>query len=776
LILNFTYKPTANNFALKYRELDPAIVAQNQDLPPGTPPFDPAYVFEGFKVYQLANSSVSLGELNDLNKARIVYQGDIKNSTDMIINWDFDGDMERDVPFIAVNGNNNGVRMSLKLTRDAFAEGSDRLVNFKRYYYTVVAYGHNNYLDFDPVLKAGQTKAYLEGRNNVRTYTGIPHKWEPTFNGLILNAQHGDVPEITRLAGTGNGGNVLTFKAETVSEILANGFAPFPVYEKSGGPISIQVNDPTSIPPGEMILAMYTNNVNDSIAIGSSSRWYVLYNNDTIHSDTTIAIGSEQLLGYYESNVVFRKLGFSAIIRNAENPGELPEDGNGVLTSSLNYTSAQNQWLSFVPDFDGPAVLDWIQAGVAAAANENPSGDPQKFFQNIAASQIVVNGNELRGGTFSPIRFAAPTALHPGPFNYSGTNGALAKGLREQWFPLAGLSSIDLVFTPDKSKWTRAVVIESGQDATQNENTQRRHGIRKHVSVGQDGEPDGDARNGLGWFPGYAINMETGERLNIAFAEDSRMIDENGRDMVWNPSENLIVDNGGVQAPVLGGKHFIYVLRSRYDNGDRPWRLLNGMLSTNPPTNNPDIPLGSVNTIMRAFYSDVLYTAIPFKTAGRAWLSDEISVNIRMSKRYARFNTEVPTQANSGNPRYLINTSSLAPTKNDMATAKSALDLIRVVPNPYYAASNYEVSQIDNRVKITNLPQSCTIRIYNMGGTLIRTLRKDDATTFVDWDLLNQQRIPIASGMYIIHVDAGALGEKVVKWFGVMRPVDLDTF
>jgi len=42
--------------------------------------------------------------------------------------------------------------------------------------------------------------------------------------------------------------------------------------------------------------------------------------------------------------------------------------------------------------------------------------------------------------------------------------------------------------------------------------------------------------------------------------------------------------------------------------------------------------------------------------------------------------------------------------------------------------------------------------------------------------LLNQQRIPIASGMYIIHVDAGALGEKVVKWFGVMRPVDLDTF
>ena len=33
-----------------------------------------------------------------------------------------------------------------------------------------------------------------------------------------------------------------------------------------------------------------------------------------------------------------------------------------------------------------------------------------------------------------------------------------------------------------------------------------------------------------------------------------------------------------------------------------------------------------------------------------------------------------------------------------------------------------------------------------------------------------------ASGMYIIHVEVEGVGEKVLKWFGVMRPVDLDTF
>jgi len=773
IIINFSYKPTANNFRLAYVEEDPFITAQNQDLPPGTPAFDSLYRFEGFKVYQLSNSDVSLGELTDLDKARVVYQGDVQNSIGMIINWDFDGDMERDVPFIAVNGENQGVRMSLRLTRDAFAEGSDQLVNFKRYYYTVVAYGYNNYAPFDPQLKSGQTKAYLEGRNNVRTYTAIPHKWEPTFNGLVLNASYGDVPEMTRLAGQGNGGNVLELTEASVNEILANNFAPFPVYQKGGGPLHLQVIDPTAIPQGSFTLAMYNGNVNDSAAITDNSRWYVIYNNDTIHSEGTIAVGSEQPLGYYESNVIFRKLGFSAIIRNGENPGDSLAASNGVLRSAVTFPSAQNQWMSWLPDIDGPAVFDWIQAGVWTddPANVIPRGDPQKYFQNIVASNLT--GTEIRGGSFSPMRFAAPTALHPGIFASVVPQSVMSPATRESWFQIQNLGSIDLVLTPDKSKWTRAVVIESGEDNTQNQGNQRRNAVRKAASVNKEGVPDGNARAGLGWFPGYAINLETGERLNISFAEDSRLTTENGRDMIWNPTENIQSVVNGNPEVVLGGKHFVYVMRSRYDEADRSWRLLNSQLNNPNPINNPD---GVTINLLRSFYSDVMYTAIPLKTAGKSWLSTESRVSIRMARQYSRYNTEIPTQANSGNPRYLVDASSFAPLKNDKYTAENALDLIRVVPNPYYGGSGYEVSQIDNRIKITNLPQNCSIRIYNMSGTLIRTLRKTDASTFVDWDLLNQQRIPIASGMYIIHVDAGYLGEKVVKWFGVLRPVDLDTF
>ena len=43
-------------------------------------------------------------------------------------------------------------------------------------------------------------------------------------------------------------------------------------------------------------------------------------------------------------------------------------------------------------------------------------------------------------------------------------------------------------------------------------------------------------------------------------------------------------------------------------------------------------------------------------------------------------------------------------------------------------------------------------------------------------DLKNDFGIPIASGLYIIHVNAPGIGEKVIKWFGALRPIDLDTF
>jgi hypothetical protein len=119
------------------------------------------------------------------------------------------------------------------------------------------------------------------------------------------------------------------------------------------------------------------------------------------------------------------------------------------------------------------------------------------------------------------------------------------------------------------------------------------------------------------------------------------------------------------------------------------------------------------------------------------------------------------------------------------------LDLINIVPNPYYAYDDYERNQLDNRVKITNLPTKCTVTIYNMSGTMIRQYKIDksgipqprssnsglntDAKTSIDWDLKNFAGIPIAGGVYLIHVKADGLGERTIKWFGILRPVDLNS-
>jgi hypothetical protein len=71
---------------------------------------------------------------------------------------------------------------------------------------------------------------FLAGRRNIKTYKAIPHKTEPEQFGTELQSNYGSGPELTRLAGRGNGGNMLEFSKETVDEILKNGISNNPTY------------------------------------------------------------------------------------------------------------------------------------------------------------------------------------------------------------------------------------------------------------------------------------------------------------------------------------------------------------------------------------------------------------------------------------------------------------------------------------------------------------------------------------------------------------------
>ena len=113
--------------------------------------------------------------------------------------------------------------------------------------------------------------------------------------------------------------------------------------------------------------------------------------------------------------------------------------------------------------------------------------------------------------------------------------------------------------------------------------------------------------------------------------------------------------------------------------------------------------------------------------------------------------------------QFTINSSSI-----DADRARTELERIAVVPNPYIGTSVYEPrSQLEGRgerrIRFINLPQTCTIRIYTIRGELVRTIVHDGAASdgSEPWNLRTDGNEDVAYGMYLYHVDAPGIGEYV---------------
>ena len=154
-------------------------------------------------------------------------------------------------------------------------------------------------------------------------------------------------------------------------------------------------------------------------------------------------------------------------------------------------------------------------------------------------------------------------------------------------------------------------------------------------------------------------------------------------------------------------------------------------------------------------------------------LSTEVTINLRNNKEYKNF---VGSGENGGKPMYSWSMDEIATEVGSSDALQEVLDMINIVPNPYNAFSEYERNKIDNRVKLTNLPEQCTISIYTTNGKLVKRIEKDSQNTFEDWTLTNHANIPVASGIYLIHVEVPNIGDRVLKAFIAMRMVDLQNF
>ncbi|MFH2031919.1 MAG: hypothetical protein ABIJ40_15085 [Bacteroidota bacterium] len=108
----------------------------------------------------------------------------------------------------------------------------------------------------------------------------------------------------------------------------------------------------------------------------------------------------------------------------------------------------------------------------------------------------------------------------------------------------------------------------------------------------------------------------------------------------------------------------------------------------------------------------------------------------------------------------------------DKQLAKNQLNKISVVPNPYVAQAAWEKRNLnqtgrgERRIDFINLPSECTIRIYTVAGSLVKILEKtggkEDGS--LSWNLVTQDGMDVAFGLYVFHVKAPGVGEHIGKF------------
>lgn len=933
--------PLSNNYNEQYEETD----SQIPEFIPGTSTeADKKYRFEGYQIFQLKDKDVSVSEIFNNEKSRIIAQCDIENfrsngaPISQLINWEYNDALGTSVPVEKVNGGNNGLFHTLKVTEDAFATGSKTLVNYKTYYFIVIAYAYNEFAQFsiNPDIIGGlygQKTTYLSGRKAsggraIKPVSGIPHPSTPHNEGTILNSQYGTTPLITRIQGQGNGGNFVDLSDETINKIMAGGdnntwSVNDITYKNNAGPLSIKVIDPLKVQPLDFLIKFIESDT-AAVDVTDNTHW-VLEFADNVTDEEILALGYKNLDGTAIRSIssqksisvtneqLFLPLGIAIDIKNyyfkihQEEVKKWLEESSSLnyrnyvffgqvdlLGSTMEYKDPSKPWLFGVKDTEGTFPSNWIRSGVQAigpwsqdSAQDGAEDEYDKWKQEDMHLPRSIGGDsrktriwkdpkaqfeKINSGTWAPYILSSPYEGGPQAKYVTPDNNPIKEPLQpyftfHTWqistghpgynYTMTNLYSVDVVLTPDKSKWTRCVVLEAADDKNQSIGNALRHEPRKSPSVDKEGNPDGTG-TGFGWFPGYAINVETGERLNVMFSEDSSLPDYNGADMLFNPSSIWAVSPEGEAINeatynayreafivtgdpqydakiVWGGRHYVYIVNSvgntssnifrtpaRYrtwndndltinSNGmnhggyfqgaDQAYysyydcgpydecRWINAKFSKVTELNN-DSPTANVQNQRRQLkmqlFNNIMWTSIamPAPSQEANWLSNEAKLKIRVSRPYLRYSSRwiddqnvANSLPNHGFPMYSFTTKNIAPTVKELSVHTSILDKINIVPNPYYGYSAYESTALETYAKITNLPEKCEISIFTVNGTLVKKISKGDSgSTFVTWDLKNDAGIPVAGGIYIIHVKAPNIGERTLKFFCAMRPTDLNAF
>ncbi|MBK8624173.1 MAG: T9SS type A sorting domain-containing protein [Saprospiraceae bacterium] len=748
--------------------------------------FDPYYKFEGYKIYQVLNQNVRLDQLKDEKLASLISQSDIKNQVTDILNWRFvlNPDTSLGAPTYIwtkeqrVSGKNVGIEKVFNFTEDQFATGDKSLINGKEYFFIAVAYAHNNWKDFDSVEQYGQKSPYMESNNIIKVYKFVPkYKLDPDLPQL----------KVTRISGEGNPHTFLLMEDDMYGKILSPSFDGKIKYKTGYGPLQGKVIDQNKLINGNIYRLEITGNFSSS-ANGNTCQ----YDDNAVWNLTdktnNIVLLEDKPLSYIKEYAV-NELGFALTLHQHPEPGNLTYENNGGIGATVEYKNPNGlQWFNAVKDdgeirsgFPKIRFYDHVRNGF----NQDPSASLSKlgdgFFVPLLSTKFQ-NDEKL------------PFFLSPAARDLMGyMTSAATNSLRYR-----DLNNVDIVFTSDKSKWSKCIVIETATNdyldagfttikAKEGDSVTKYFELRASPSKDENGN---EIQNSIGfsYFPGYAIDVETGKRLNIFFGENSvysaanaPLLDGNnpiGGDMIFNPSSQTVAEeftlrnstNGevigftDVRGPVAGGQHYIYITRMEYDGcTEFAERLKRSTSGAGPSIVNKAKVVSSVT--WTSF--PILHPSLPMLSIQNGLIPNDLVVRLRVDNPYfesRKYTTarERACDTDGDHPVYEFGFDNDYISK--VSNSESALDKIYVSPNPVGIHSSQMA------LHLYNLPEYAEVKLINIQGKTNWVAKTSDgnnqilsgpgirSTTF-------EIGVELSSGIYFIQIKDILSGKtKILKW------------
>lgn len=401
-----------------------------------------------------------------------------------------------------------------------------------------------------------------------------------------------------------------------------------------------------------------------------------------------------------------------------------PKSTGAVLEVAANHRTGSSDGRADIVYVDQSAIEEKTYEIVFRENPDHKSPDPYVWDLRVKGGATLLEGQTQQTedlddpvvNGFIPNVVGPPLAVKSQVFATADTRGRWISGVAS-----AGLSAfgggMGLGFeffgsTLPPAEYGKVVLIKFSADGSL---------VSEGATLRRD---QGYTYGGIGTFPGavYDITSGTQRRLNVGFVEFST--DDKPANLRWDPDGSSD-----------GHREYLFILNSDYNGG----------------VDYGDDGETHPGASFRNGTADVLLAGWLRTRDGHTFLESDADWTFTMN---------------------FINTTEdvFEFTTHPVGTAPGTvidnnLKSIRAVPNPYYNNSSYELNQFSRIIRFVNLPaRLCTIRIFNVGGDLVRTLEKTSVgASDIDWDVETENGIPVASGIYIYHVEAKGLGTTVGK-------------